>query len=41
VNVNSRTHNDLLLTLCRAFGLSDSSFGYPQYCTGTLDALRA
>ena len=33
-----RPHNDLLLTVCHALGLSDvSSFGIPGVCTGPLD----
>ncbi len=41
VRVPSGTpHNDLLLTIAQAFGLPDTSFGDPAFCTGPLEALR-
>ena len=35
-------HNNLLLTMLHAFGMqNESSFGAPEFCTGTLSNLRA
>jgi hypothetical protein len=34
-----RKHNDLLVTICRAMGLSNETFGNPVHCTGPLDEL--
>jgi hypothetical protein len=31
-----RSHSDLLLTIARAFGLEDETFGLPEYSTGPL-----
>ncbi len=39
VRFSGRTHNDLLLTILRGFGLDDASFGEARHCTGPLDAL--
>jgi len=32
-------HNDLMLSILRAFGVSDSTFGDPRFCTGPLAGL--
>jgi hypothetical protein len=32
-------HNNLLVSLLNAFGISDTTFGNPQYCTGPLAEL--
>lgn len=32
-------HNDLLLSLLRVYGISDSTFGRPEWCTGPLSGL--
>lgn len=34
-----RQHNDLLLTIANAMGTNDTTFGDPNYCTGTLPDL--
>ncbi|HJK93948.1 MAG TPA: DUF1552 domain-containing protein [Polyangiaceae bacterium LLY-WYZ-15_(1-7)] len=34
-----RPHNDLLLTLARAFGIDDATFGNPEFNTGVIDTL--
>jgi hypothetical protein len=41
VNFPARGHNDLLLTICRAMGLDNESFGNPKHCSGPLGALLA
>ena len=40
VNCGARPHNDLLISLCNAFGIADTTFGNPAYCTGPLAMLR-
>lgn len=35
----ARQHNDLLLTIANAMGTDDTTFGDPQYCSGTLPDL--
>ncbi|MBI2372625.1 MAG: DUF1552 domain-containing protein [Deltaproteobacteria bacterium] len=37
----SRSHNDLLLTILRAFGGNGETFGNPDYCSGVLPGLLA
>jgi hypothetical protein len=38
----STSHNNLLLSLCHAMGLTDlTSFGNPKYCTGPLPGFAA
>jgi hypothetical protein len=34
-------HNNLLLSLCRAMDLEDTTFGDPEFCDGVLDDLMA
>lgn len=34
-------HNNLLLSLCHAFGMTDTSFGKKEWCTGPLPRLTA
>lgn len=39
VRFESASHNDLLLSLLRAFDIDDETFGDPAFCTGPLAAL--
>lgn len=40
-NFGARGHNDLLLTICRAMGLTNDTFGNPKHCSGVLPGLLA
>lgn len=42
ISFGDRPHNDLLITLCHAFGHTDvTEFGIPELCSGPLDELIA
>ena len=36
VSFDGRPHNDLLVSICNLMGMSDTSFGDPELCTGAL-----
>ena len=40
-NLPGRSTNDLLTTLCQAYGMSDSSYGDPAHNSGPIASLRA
>ncbi len=39
LHYDGRAHNDLLVTLCQAFGLDDATFGKPDLCSGPIENL--
>lgn len=39
IESDDEPHNNMLLSLCHAMGVKDSSFGNPDYCTGVLKNL--
>jgi hypothetical protein len=41
VNVQSASHNNLLLSLMHAMGVPDSTFGNPTFCSGPITSLKA
>ena len=41
LNLGNRSVNDVHVTLQNAFGIADSTFGNPAYCTGPIANLRA
>ncbi|MBO6933839.1 MAG: DUF1552 domain-containing protein [Deltaproteobacteria bacterium] len=41
VDVEGRSHSDMFVNVMHAMGMSDTSFGDPDFCTGPIDALSA
>jgi hypothetical protein len=41
LKVDGRSVSDLHATICKAFGIADSTYGNPAYCDGPIDALIA
>ena len=39
LQVPSQPHNNLLVSILNVFGLPDTTFGHPDYCTGPLTGL--
>jgi hypothetical protein len=39
MKVSSQPHNNLLVSLLNLFGLSNTKFGHPNYCTGAMSGL--
>lgn len=39
LNVRGKTTNDLLTSVCNAFGLPDTTYGNPRYCSGPISDL--
>jgi hypothetical protein len=41
LHYDGRAHNDLLITILQAFGLTDTTFGKPDLCSGPIENLLA
>jgi hypothetical protein len=40
LGLGGKPHNDLLVSLCNAFGVATTTFGDPRFCNGGFPALR-